>query len=524
LASDDLYDLVVIGGGINGAGIARDAAGRGLRVLLCEQADLAQATSSASTKLIHGGLRYLEHREFRLVREALTEREVLLRAAPHIIWPLSFVLPHDSSLRPAWMIRLGLFLYDHLGGRELLPGSRRHDLRRSPLGNALRRDLQTGFSYADCWVQDARLVVLNAIDARERGARIMTRTRCTGARRRDGCWEVTLEAAEGGQGVTVRSRALVNAAGPWVTDMLDRIGGVQRRSALRLVKGSHIVVRRAYEGDHAYIFQNDDRRIVFAIPYEGEFTLIGTTDVDYRDDPAKVAIDEAERDYLLRAVNRYLRAPLSADDVVWTYSGVRPLYDDATANASAVTRDYVFDMDGAAGEPPLLSVFGGKITTYRRLAEHALERLSQQLGWAGRPWTAKAPLPGGDIPGADFEGFLASLRREFPWLPETLVRRYARAYGTRSRKLLNGASSVEDLGRDFGAGLHEAELRYLAAEEWARTAEDVLWRRSKLGLHLTAEGIRAVDDWFRRRADDAPPPAARNTPSASRRSRAAADI
>ncbi|MFN4089874.1 MAG: glycerol-3-phosphate dehydrogenase, partial [Alphaproteobacteria bacterium] len=390
--TDQLYDLLIVGGGVNGVGIARDAAGRGLKVLLCEKADLGGATSSASSKLVHGGLRYLEHYEFRLVREALREREVLLRAAPHIIWPMRFVLPHAPHLRPAWMIRAGLFLYDHLGGRRTLPGSRGLDLRAAPQGRPLKPAFARGFEYSDCWVEDSRLVVLNAMDAAARGATVLTRTAARRARRVDGDWE--LELARAGDVRTVRGRALVNAAGPWVTDVLATVGGQNRRIGLRLVKGSHVVVRRLYDGPHAYILQNADRRIVFVIPYERDFTLIGTTDVPYVGDPAAVAISAAEMDYLLGVVSDHFRRPLSAADVVWSFSGVRPLYDDRAVDASAVTRDYVFDIAGGSdGEAHMLSVFGGKITTYRRLAEHALDRLLPLLGVAARPWTARAALP-----------------------------------------------------------------------------------------------------------------------------------
>lgn len=477
------YDLVVIGGGINGAGIARDAAGRGLKVLLCEQNDLGGATSSASTKLIHGGLRYLEYYEFRLVREALIERETLLRAAPHIIWPLTFVLPHDSSQRPAWMIRLGLFLYDHLGGRKLLPASRGLDLRRDAVGTALHGGFTKGFSYADCWVEDSRLVVLNAMDARERGAEILTRTRCASARRLDDEWIVTLRSADGSER-EVHGRALVNAAGPWVSEVLGSVAGANRQSSLRLVKGSHLVVPKLYEGDQAYLFQNQDRRIIFAIPYEGDFTLIGTTDIPYDADPATVAISDAETAYLCNAVNRYMATSIGPSDVVWSYAGVRPLYDDASQNVSAVTRDYVFDLDTPENQAPLLSIYGGKITTYRKLAEHALEKLLPAIGATGQVWTKSASLPGGDIPNADFNSFLQDFSRRHDWLPAALARRYARAYGTRADRIVGTATSLDGLGENLGDNLYEAEVEYLIREEWAREANDVLWRRSKLGLHV----------------------------------------
>ncbi|MGH6945646.1 MAG: glycerol-3-phosphate dehydrogenase [Geminicoccaceae bacterium] len=485
MTSDQPVDLLVIGGGVNGTGIARDAAGRGLKVMLCEQDDLAAHTSSASSKLIHGGLRYLEHYEFRLVREALIEREVLLRAAPHIIWPLRFILPHEPGMRRAWMVRLGLFLYDHLGGREKLPGSHALDLRHDPAGAPLKPEFKKAFTYADCWVDDARLVVLNALDAALRGATILTRCRCTAARRVGGVWHATLKLKGSGAERHVRARCLVNAAGPWVQRFLTEILEMPALKRVRLVKGSHIVVRRLYDHPDPYILQNADRRVIFVIPYEGEFSLIGTTDLDYTDDPAKVHISEDETRYLYRAVARYFRAPPTPKEVLWSYSGVRPLYDDASGDVSAVTRDYVFDLDRPAGAAPLLSVFGGKITTYRKLAEHALDKLKPAMGFAAGPWTANSPLPGGDLPGADFDAFLMGVRRAHPWLPAGLARRYARAYGTRIERVLDDAGGLESLGEHLGDGLYEAEVDYLVRHEWAETTEDVLWRRSKLGLHVS---------------------------------------
>ena len=512
-AESGAYDLLVVGGGINGAGIARDAAGRGLSVLLCEQDDLASATSSASTKLIHGGLRYLEYYELRLVREALIEREVLLRAAPHIIWPMNFILPHSNELRPAWMLRLGLLLYDHLGGRERLPASKAVDLRQDPAGRPLDPRFTKAFSYADCWVEDSRLVVLNAMDAAERGAEILTRTRCSAARRRDGLWEATLTPAGGGPVRQVRARALVNAAGPWVTELLHQVAGSKVKKALRLVKGSHLVMPRLFEGEQAYILQHSDRRVVFIIPYEQDFSLIGTTEVPFEGDPARVAIAPAEADYLCTAVNRYLAKPVRPADAVWTYSGVRPLYDDMAANASAVTRDYVFDLDGGTakggvGAAPLMSIFGGKITTYRKLAEHALAQLQPYLGFSAPDWTERAVLPGGDLPGADFERFLAELRRARPWLPPALARRYARAYGTRVEQLLGAARGPDDLGEDLGGGLHEAEADYLVTREWAAGAEDILWRRSKLGLRVPGGTAARLAAWLERQTAARPTPVA----------------
>lgn len=480
-----MYDLLVIGGGINGAGIARDAAGRGLSVLLCERGDLAEHTSSASTKLIHGGLRYLEQYEFRLVREALAERERLMRLAPHIVWPLRFVLPHDTGLRPAWLLRIGLFLYDHLSRLRALPGSQSLRLTRDGFGAPLQARLTRGFAYSDCWVEDSRLVVLNALDAAERGATIRTRTNVESARREGDAWSATLHDAESGRRERVRARIVVNAAGPWVAQTLLRTLSVEARPKVRLVKGSHIVTRRLYAGDQAYILQQPDRRIVFAIPYERDFTLIGTTDVPYEAGPGRVTISAEETRYLCDCINRSFARAIGPDDVVWSYSGVRPLYDDAAASASAVTRDYVLELD--ADGPPVLSVFGGKITTYRRLAEHALEKLD--LPGLKPAWTGAAPLPGGDIPGGDFEAFLGRLRAAYPFLPELLARRLARAYGTRAERLLGSARSLADLGEHFDGGLTAREVDYLMAEEWARSPDDILWRRTKLGLRTGREGV-----------------------------------
>jgi len=493
--SEETVDLLIVGGGINGAGIARDAAGRGLSVLLVEQEDLASHTSSASTKLIHGGLRYLEYGEFRLVREALIERERLLAMAPHIIWPLSFVLPQNRSPRPAWMVRLGLFLYDHLGGRVRLPGTRTIRLDRSPLGAGLSARTGKAFVYSDCWVEDSRLVVLNALDAAERGARIETRTRLIEARREGSGWIATIEGESGTR--TVRARILVNASGPWVADVIGRAHGTRRDRGVRLVKGSHIVVPRLYDGEHAFMLQNDDRRIVFAIPYEGRFTLVGTTDQPWTEAPAKASISAGETAYLLDTINRYFAVKTGEADIAWSYAGIRPLYDDHAADASAVTRDYVLDLDtGPAGEDhaPMLNIFGGKITTYRKLAEHALSELAPFLRQASGDWTAGAALPGGDMADADFERFLRELQAERPALPPVLLRRLARAYGTRVRALLGGARTVADLGPDLGGGLYGAEVDYLVRVEWARMAEDILFRRSKLGLHVpegTAERLTA---------------------------------
>ncbi len=480
-------DLLIVGGGINGAGIARDAAGRGLSVLLVEQHDLAAHTSSASTKLIHGGLRYLEYGEFRLVREALRERERLLTIAPHIIWKLDFVLPYARGQRPAWMVRAGLFLYDHLARRKFLPASRAVRFGPHPAAGILQPEFRRGFTYADCWVEDSRLVVLNAMDAAERGADIRTRTRLISARPEGALWHARIEEASG-RCETVRARALVNAAGPWVGNILSTTLGRDEQKTVRLVKGSHIIVPRLYEGELAFTLQNPDKRIVFAIPYERDFTLIGTTDIAFNGDPASVEISDAETAYLCESVSRYFRIRVTPGDVVRSYSGVRPLYDDHAQNASAVTRDYVLAVEGGAGQPALLSVFGGKITTYRRLAEQALEKLLPLLGRAVGPgWTAGAALPGGDLPGAHFEAYLAQFSARYPFLPLPLARRLVRAYGTRAPNILGAATSLAALGEDFGGGLFAAEVDYLVAREWARAPEDILWRRSKLALHMPAD-------------------------------------
>lgn len=508
MSSHPIIDILIIGGGINGVGIARDAAGRGLSVLVCEQSDLAGYTSSASTKLIHGGLRYLEHYEFGLVRKALREREVLLRAAPHIVRPLRFVMPHDPVLRPAWLIRAGLFLYDRLGRRERLAGSRGVALAGSPLGAPLRPGFRKGFVYSDAWADDARLVVLNALDAAERGAAVLPRTRLASAERRADHWEARLEPVDvaGGAGGRVRARTLVNAAGPWAEQVLRDGLGIAPHRSLLMAKGSHIVVPRLFAHDHAYLLQNPDRRIGFAIPYEQTYTLVGTTDVAFDGDPAGAAISPEETAYLCDMVNRYFTRSVGPHDVVWSYAGVRPLLEEDVADLSAVTRDYALELDAEAGTAPLLSVLGGKLTTYRRLAEEALELLAPHLGAVRPVWTANAVLPGGDIDHADFDAFVHDLRRRYRWLPDGLLQRYARTYGTRLHRLLDGARALADLGRDLGGGLYEVEVDYLVQHEWARTAEDVLWRRTKLGLHAgagagqrLAELLPALIDQHRKR-------------------------
>lgn len=506
-----VYDIAVIGGGVNGCGIARDAAGRGASVVLFEQSDLGSATSSASTKLIHGGLRYLEHYEFRLVREALMEREVLWKLAPHIIWPLRFVLPHHKGLRPAWLLRLGLFLYDHLGGRKLLPATRSLDLRADAAGGPLKPLFTRGFEYSDCWVEDSRLVALNARDAAERGATIRTRTRVVRAERAGSLWQVTAETADGRQ-ETVSARLLVNAAGPWVGKVLSGVVHAVAPAAVRLVQGSHIVVPRLFEHDRCYIFQNADGRIIFAIPYERDFTLIGTTDRDYAGDPAGVAASEAEIAYLCAAASEYFQQPVARESVVWSYSGVRPLYDDGASKAQEATRDYVLVLDAADGAAPLLSVFGGKITTYRRLAEAVLDKLDPYLPDAAKApagWTATAPLPGGDFPHDGFEALVRKTLSAHPCLEPRHAARLVRAYGTRVARLLEGVRAREDLGRVFGADLTAREVDYLMREEWAATADDVLWRRSKLGLRVSAAERAALEAYMQAaQAGGVPAPAA----------------
>ncbi|MEO8738066.1 MAG: glycerol-3-phosphate dehydrogenase [Casimicrobiaceae bacterium] len=485
------YDLAIVGGGINGAGIARDAAGRGLRVVLLEQDDLAAHTSSWSTKLIHGGLRYLEYYEFRLVAESLAEREVLLAAAPHIIEPLQFVLPHEPHLRPAWMIRAGLFLYDHLGGRRTLPASFAAELQGKSWGAGLKPTFRRGFVYSDARVDDARLVIINAMDARERGATILPRTEMTQARRDNGIWHVQTRDVRGEQS-DLRARALVNAAGPWVKRVHDQVSSAAGKEGVRHIKGSHIVVPRVHSGKHAYILQNADKRIVFVIPYQDEFSLIGTTDIPV-EQYEKPHISDDEIGYLCAIASTYLERPITPADVVWTYSGVRPLYDDGSSDPSAVTRDYVLKLDGGTGgTAPLLSIFGGKITTYRRLAEAALLQLAPFFPDLGRPWTRDQPLPGGDVPRGDLAAYGRSLGARYPGLTAEYLNALLHRHGTRSTRVLGQAKSTADLGKHFGHTLYAAEVDYFVAQEWARSAEDVLWRRTKCGLHLNSAQREAV--------------------------------
>jgi len=517
-------DLFIIGGGINGTGIARDAQGRGLSVALAEMNDLASATSSASTKLFHGGLRYLEFFEVGLVRKALIERETLLSAMPHISWPMRFVLPYSPDMRfegetptsrllnlfmpwmkgrrPAWLIRFGLFLYDNLGGRKYLPATRTLNLRTAPEGGPIQERFAKAFEYSDCWVEDARLVVLNARDAEQRGARIMTRTKVVSAHREEGRWHVTVE-RDGAQEVIV-ARALVNAGGPWVEEVIRNAIRINSSEGVRLVRGSHIVTKRLYDHDKAYFFQGEDGRIIFAIPYETDFTLIGTTDKDHGGDPSRPAVcTQEEADYLRAFASNYFRKPVTREDVVWTYSGVRPLYDDGAKSATAATRDYVLSLDagpatdgGVGSEPPLLNVFGGKITTYRKLAEQGFARLRPFFPQAGGDWTAGVALPGGDFPVDGVARLTEKLTAAHPWLDEYWAGRLIRAYGTEAMTVLGNAGSAADLGQGFGGTLTEREVRWLMDREYARTAEDVVWRRSKLGLRMSADEIALLDQWM----------------------------
>lgn len=489
-------DVLVIGGGINGAGIARDAVGRGLKVVLCEKGDLAGGTSSASTKLIHGGLRYLEHYEFGLVRSALSEREVLLGNAPHIIWPLRFILPQSPGVRPAWLIRLGLFLYDHLGARKRLAGSGAISLKNSPQGKPLKPELTKAAYYSDCWVDDARLVVLNAIDASARGAQILTRTECVRAVPTGSGWRATLAARRTGDEANVNVRLVVNAAGPWAEKCLTDVIEGAHATPLRLVRGSHIIVPKMFDHDDAYIFQNPDKRIVFAIPYEHDFTMIGTTDEDFDGSLDDVRASDREIDYLIETANRFFNERVSKNAIVRSFSGVRPLLGGGGDDAKEVTRDYRLDLRKTASGAPVLSVLGGKITTYRKLAEQAVEKIAATLGVNGDAWTASAPLPGGDVADGDIDAFARTLAGQYPWLSDNLRHHYVHTYGTRTSALLQGTRRIEDLGRHFGAGLYEREVLYLIDNEWAVTAEDILWRRTKLGLHGEAAMTDALQRWI----------------------------
>lgn len=522
LDQPNVADLFIIGGGINGCGIARDAVGRGLSVILAEQGDLAQATSSASTKLFHGGLRYLEYFEFRLVREALEERETLLAAMPHISWPMRFVLPYHPDMRfegdtptgrligalmpwmrgrrPAWLIRFGLFLYDTMGGRKILPATRTLDLRADAAGKPLQPRFARAYEYSDCWIEDSKLVSLNARDASEHGAVILTRTRVISAERRGDLWHIVTQGADGQQ--THAARALVNVGGPWVEDIIRNVARINSTEGVRLVRGSHIVTKKLFDHDRCYFFQGEDGRIIFAIPYEQDFTLIGTTDKDHQGTPGDPHCTDEERDYLCTFASQYFAKPVTAADVVWTYSGVRPLYNDGAKSATAATRDYVLSLD--ENGPPLLNVFGGKITTYRRLAEGALEKLSPYFPQAKAAWTARVPLPGGDFPVGDVGRLTTELRQAHPFLTAYWAARLIRAYGVEASVLLNGAQSAADLGIDFGETLTEAEVRWLMAHEFAKAAADIVWRRTKLGLRMGSAQIAALDEYMARTASDAP--------------------
>lgn len=497
-SSDPIFDIAIIGGGVNGAGIARDAAGRGAKILLLEQGDLAQGTSSASTKLIHGGLRYLEHYEFALVRESLSERERLWAIAPHIIWPLRFILPYRKGLRPAWLLRLGLFLYDHIGGRKLLPATKTIDLSSHPAGKPLQAGFRKAFEYSDGWVDDARLVVLNARDAADKGATILTRREVTEMRRGAGQWTITA-VTPAGRAEHFRARLAVNAAGPYVLQLIERTGTASKRK-MRLVRGSHIVTRRLFEHDYAYFFQLPDNRIFFAIPYERDFTLIGTTDLDHKGAIADTKASADEIEYLCAGVNQYFGQRITAADVVWTYSGVRPLLDDGSGKPEAATRGYSLELSGGGGAAALLNIFGGKITSYRHLAENATDRLMPLLpSLSGGHWTADAPLPGGDFPVTGAPALKLAYAAQYPFLDPASLDRITKAYGTRAQIWLEGAKSLADLGQNFGHGLSAAEVDYLIRHEWAQTAEDILWRRSKLGLHFGPDQIQLLSQYLAQR-------------------------
>ena len=488
--SEKTVDVLVVGGGVNGVGVALDAAGRGLSVALCEKGDLGGATSSSSSKLIHGGLRYLEHYEFRLVKEALAEREVLLKKAPHIMWPLRFRLPHQKHLRPAWMIRIGLFMYDSLAKRNMLPRSRKlSTTSESPLVS----DITTCFEYSDGWVDDARLVVLNALAAQDQGAEIYTRTECVKAEKQDNLWNIELKTAQG-KTFTVKAKSIVNAAGPWAVSFLDRLVNVNNPNAMRMVKGSHFIVPKLYDTEEAYILQNKDGRIVFVIPYEGDFSLVGTTDEDYKGNPSDAAISEEETDYLIDVVNTYFKTKITQDDIVHSYSGVRPLLEEKNASAQELTRDYKVELKGETGKPVLLNIFGGKITTYRKLAEHAVDKLVTCFPKAKKAWTKEVPLPGGAF--TDQASLVKKLTSEFPWLDKSIAERYARQYGLLCYKFLTGLTSLEEVGEDFGAGLYRAEVDYLIDWEWACTLEDVIWRRTKHGLRLDKSQQTALSQYI----------------------------
>ena len=500
-------NVFIIGGGINGVGIARDAAGRGFSVALCEMKDLASGTSNWSSKLVHGGVRYLEHYEFMLVRKALKEREVLWAAAPHIIRPMRFIMPHHKDLRPAWLLRLGLFLYDHIGGRKLLPATKTVDLVSGIFGKPLKAMFKKGFQYSDCQVDDARLVVLNAIAAKEKGAEICVRTECVSARRDGDVWAIETLNHDTGEKSQYTADLVINAAGPWVDAVLGSAFGKNDAKNVRMVQGSHIVMPKMYDHDNCYIFQNGDGRIIFAIPYTQDTTLIGTTDKDYEGNPRDAKISQEEIEYLCNAASEYFEKPVLQENIVWTYSGVRPLYDDGASAAQEATRDYIFKQEGGKGSDssetgaPLINIFGGKITTYRELAERMMDKIEGNLGTKGRPWTERAPLPGGDFPTQGFDGLVTKMSALYPFMENATLRRMCHAYGTRLSMVLGTATSIDQLGQDFGAGLLEAEVRYLTTNEWAANADDIVWRRSKLGLVMSDKQIAALDDWMKAELD-----------------------
>ncbi len=491
-----VIDLLIIGGGINGVGIAADAAGRGLRVLLCEQGDLASATSSKSSKLIHGGLRYLEHYEFRLVKEALQEREILLKKAPHIIHPLQFILPHNPQLKPAWMLRLGLFIYDHLGKRHELPKSQTIRYRNHRAGQLLKEQFSLGFSYYDCQVDDARLVVLNALQARQLGADIRTRTRVIAATRSSQGWEVTLENTRDQTKTTLLAHTLINATGPWVDSILQQTLHLDSMHHITGVKGSHIVIPKLYPEKYAFILINADKRVIFVIPYLQHFSLIGTTDIPFQGDPAAAQISPDEVRYLCDAVNHYFRQSISPNQVIWSYAGVRPLHNHNIANSSEISRDYFLELNASENTCPLLSVFGGKITTYRKLAEHALAKLAPFFPKMGPAWTTNGPLPGGNIPNQDIQAYHREFSAQYPWLSSELATRYVYSYGSLAQDFLQERKNLADLGRKFGADLYQCEIDYLMQKEWAQTAEDILWRRSKVGLFFPVENLKILENYI----------------------------
>ena len=495
--SDSIVDLLVIGGGINGTAIARDAAGRGLSVILCDKQDLAEGTSSKSSKLIHGGLRYLEYYEFRLVREALAEREILMKTAPHVVWPQEFILPHTKELRPAWLVRLGLFLYDYIGGARSLPACHSVNLHKEKVGEEIKPEFKLAFSYWDCRSDDARIVALNAVDARERGSEILPRTAYVSSHYDGTFWRVRLQDQRTKQEREVRARVIVNAAGPWANGVLRQLLGKSVKESVRNVKGSHIVLPKLYEGNHAYFLQNHDKRILFVIPYERDYTLVGNTDVSFDDEPAAVQISADESKYMCDICSRYFKKPVRPEDVVWSWSGLRPLYDDGQDNISAITRDYAMKIYRNEEGGPILSIFGGKITTGRQLAESAMRALRELFPSMGPSWTHHSPLPGGDMPAGDFGGFVARLKRQYPALPAVIAEDYARRYGTRAWKILDSVRTVKDLGIDFGGHLYEREVRHLMEEEYALTEEDILWRRTKLGLRVPKDGVARLAAWIK---------------------------